>query len=101
MVRMKRKVFAALISFFNVLLIWTFAGKAGGLIAVVSASGAAPGADAEILGPWKGITFQYPQPLDLTRNAHERGSKAASLWCKFLVANKLNLQKGRRFDDRL
>jgi hypothetical protein len=76
--RMKRKVFAALISFFRVLLICTSASAAGGLIAVVSASGAELGADAEILGQWKGITFQYPQPLDLSLNLEAVSAEGSS-----------------------
>ena len=49
----------------------------------------------------KGSKVRYVPAHPLARKTHELDSKAASLWCKFLVCNKLNLQKGRRFDDRL
>ena len=37
----------------------------------------------------------------LARKTHKKASKAASYLCKVLLRNKLTLQKGRRFDDRL
>jgi hypothetical protein len=65
---MKRKVFTALISFSRALLLFTFASAAGGLFTAISASGAVPGTDAEILGQWEGVTVVYPNPLDLSLN---------------------------------
>jgi hypothetical protein len=54
-----------------------------------------------LLRRWKNSGNSRKGFSRLARKTHKKASKAASYLCKVLLRNKLTLQKGRRFDDRL